>query len=78
MQVGDIVKSFDFVGIDNCYMIGKVMSISKMDGTFRATFIKRVFNGSEDRKFKTDTFVAPLPDNHYMDRVDFPRVVVIA
>lgn len=78
MQVGDIVKSLDFVGIDNCYMIGKVISISKMDGTFRAQLIKRVFDGVEDRKFKSDTFVAPLQGNHFFDRDDQPRVVVVA
>ena len=78
MKVGDIVKSLDFVGIDTCYYVGKVVSISKMDGTFRAEFIKRVFQGVEDRKFKTDTFVAPLQGNHFMDRDDQPRIVVIA
>lgn len=78
MQVGDIVKSLDFVGIDTCYMIGKVISVSKMDGTFRAQFIKRVWEGTEDRKFKTDTFVAPLQGNHFMDRDDQPRIVVVA
>jgi len=78
MQVGDIVKSLDFVGIDNCYMIGKVISVSKMDGTFRAQLIKRVFDGVESKKFKSDTFVAPLQGNHFMDRDDQPRVIVVA
>ena len=53
MKVGDIVKSLDFVGIDSCYYVGKVISISKMDGTFRAEFIKRVWEGKTDNKFKT-------------------------
>lgn len=78
MKVGDIVKSMDFVGIDTCYMIGKVVGISKMDGTFRAQFIKRVWEGSEDRKFKTDYFTAPLQGNHFMDRDESPRIVVVA
>ena len=78
MKVGDIVKSLDFVGIDSCYYVGKVVSISKMDGTFRAEFIKRVFEGVEDRKFKTDFFTAPLQGNHFMDRDENPRIVVIA
>ena len=78
MKVGDIVKSLDFVGIDNCYYVGKVISISKMDGTFRAEFIKRVWQGELDRKFKTDTFVAPLQGNHFMDSDDQPRIVVVA
>lgn len=78
MKVGDIVKSLDFVGIDSCYYVGKVISISKMDGTFRAEFIKRVWEGKTDSKFKTDTFVAPLQGNHFMDSDDQPRIVVIA
>ena len=78
MKVGDIVKSLDFVGIDTCYYVGKVVSISKMDGTFRAEFIKRVWEGVEDRKFKTDTFVAPLQGNHFMDSDSTPRIIVVA
>ena len=42
MQVGDIVKSLDFNGIDNCYMVGKVVGVYERDGTFRAKFVKRV------------------------------------
>jgi hypothetical protein len=77
MQVGDIVKSLDFVGIDDCYMVGKVVGVFESDGTFRAQFIKRVWQGSEDCKFTTDYFTAPLQGEHFMDRVEFPRVVVI-
>lgn len=77
MQVGDIVKSLDFNGIDNCYMIGKVVAV-QFDGQFRAKFIKRVWEGVEDRKFKTDYFTAPLQGNHFMDRDDMPRISVIA
>jgi hypothetical protein len=78
MQVGDIVKSLDFVGIDDCYMIGKVVGISKMEGTFRAEFIKRVWCGENDRREKAvDFFTAPLQGNHFMDRDESPRVFVI-
>ena len=76
MQVGDIVKSLDFNGIDDCYMIGKVVGVH-FDGTFRAKFVKRVWRGAEDRKFKTDYFNAPLQGNQFMDREDSPRVIVI-
>jgi hypothetical protein len=78
MQVGDIVKSKDWNHIDDCYMIGKVVGVSKAAGIFRAEFIKRVWQGTEDRKFKTDTFVAPLQGSSFMDRDDNPRVMVIA
>jgi hypothetical protein len=76
MQVGDIVKSLDFNGIDSCYMIGKVVGIQG-DGLFRARFIKRVWEGIEDRKFKTDFFTAPIQGKQFMDRLEFPRVIVI-
>ncbi len=76
MKVGDIVKSLDFNGIDNCYMVGKVVGIH-YDGTFRAKFIKRVWQGGEDTKFKTDYFTAPLQGNQFLDRADMPRVIVV-
>ena len=76
MQVGDTVKSRDFVGIDDCYMLGRVVAIH-YDGTFRAQFIKRVWQGREDRKFKTDYFTAPLQGHHFMDRAEEPRVTVV-
>ena len=76
MQVGDIVKSLDFNGIDNCYLVGKVVGIHH-DGTFRAKFIKRVWEGVEDRKFKTDFFTAPQQGQFFMDRAEFPRVIVV-
>ena len=79
MQVGDIVKSYDFHGRTDCYMVGKVVSISKLYGDFRAEFIKRVFAGQEDKKFKTDFFTAPLQGNSAFDDMypDFERVSVV-
>ncbi len=58
-------------------MIGKVVGVSRFEGTFRAKFIKRVFDGQESKNFKTDYFTAPLQGNMMMDRADFQRVVVI-
>lgn len=78
IKVGDVVKSHDFNGIDSCYMIGKVVSISEMDGTFRAQFVKRVFDGVENKKCKTDYFVTPLPGQLMGDgKNGFERVVVL-
>ncbi len=76
MQVGDIVKSLDFNGIDDCYMVGKVVGVH-FDGTFRAKFIKRVWEGVEDRKFKTDYFTAPQQGKVMTDNDSNPRVTVI-
>lgn len=78
LKVGDIVKSFDFNGVDNCYMVGKVVSVSKEFGDFRAEFIKRVWQGEVDKKFKTDFFTAPLQGNMFTDRAGAPRIVVVA
>jgi hypothetical protein len=76
MQVGDIIKSLDFVGIDDCYMVGKVVGVH-YDGTFRAKFIKRVWKGAEDRRFNTDFFTAPQQGQFFMDRAESPRVIVV-
>jgi hypothetical protein len=78
LKVGDIVKSLDFNGIDDCYMMGVVVSVSKEFGDFRAKFIKRVWQGKVDSKFKTDFFTAPLQGNHFMDNDAAPRIIVSA
>jgi hypothetical protein len=70
IKVGDVVKSLDFVNMENCYYIGHVVSISEMDGTFRAKTIKRVWMGLTDRKEKSDFFTAPLPGNMLLDEWD--------
>lgn len=75
MNIGDIVKSYDFPGNTECYMIGKVVGIHG-DGSFRAEFIKRVWLGQHDKKFKTDYFTAPVQGNAFMDE-KFQRIVVI-
>jgi hypothetical protein len=58
-------------------MVGVVVGVHEM-GTFRAKFIKRVWEGVEDRKFKTDFFTAPQQGQHMFDKTEFPRVIVIA
>lgn len=78
MKIGDVVKSYDFPGNTECYMVGKVVSVSVMYGDFRAEFIKRVWMNQEDKKFKTDFFNAPIQGNAFMDTDVSPRVVVIA
>jgi len=78
MNVGDIVKSYDFPGNTECYMIGKVVSISTLYGDFRAQFIKRVWLNKEDKKSTPDFFTAPLQGNSFMDTDASPRIVIIA
>ena len=78
MKRGDLIKSYDFPGIDSCYMIGRVVSISAMDQTVRCEFMSRVFDNKIDNKSKPDFFVAPLNGASFMDRPEFPRLVVLA
>lgn len=79
MKVGDIVKSLDFVNINDCYMIGKVVGVYS-DGTFRAQTIGRVWQGQPDKKF-ADYFTAPQQGNHFADDLNVPgmltRITVI-
>ena len=77
MKIGDTVKSLDWNGIPDCYMIGKVVGISEMDGTFRAKFIAQVTMDQVDNRYKADYFVAPLQGNHLLDNDKMPRVTVI-
>ena len=83
IKVGDVVKSLDFVGINDCYYVGLVVGISDMDGTFRAKTIKRVWQGKLDKKFPSDFFTAPLLGNHFFDDMAeekgaAPRIQVVA
>ena len=78
VKIGDVVKSLDFVGINDCYYVGLVVGISKMDGTFRAKTIKRVWQGQLDKKIPSDFFTAPMPGHHFADDLMFPRVEVVA
>lgn len=81
IKTGDVVKSLDFVGTNDCYYVGLVVSISKMDGTFRAKIIKRVWEGKLDRlshwSDEPKFFVAPLQGQLLSDTRG-TRVEVIA
>jgi hypothetical protein len=83
VKIGDVVKSLDFVGVNDCFYVGLVVGISEMDGTFRAKTIKRVWQGQLDKKFPSAFFTAALPGESFFDdlaeeRGVDPRVQVIA
>jgi hypothetical protein len=79
LQVGDVVKSLDFVGHNDCYFIGIVTAIHQNDGTFRADTIKRVWMGELDNGFVSNSFVAPLPGHFLLDdEFTTPRIQVLA
>jgi hypothetical protein len=81
VKIGDVVKSLDFVGVSDCYLVGFVTDILS-DGTFRANTIKRVFEGRALPR-SSEWFVAPLPGNHFFDDLAEtkgrePRIQVLA
>ena len=83
VRIGDVVKSLDFVGINDCYYVGLVVGISEMDSTFRAKTVKRVWQGQADKKPLSDYFTAPLPGHEFFDdlaeeRGTEPRIQVLA
>ena len=83
VRIGDVVKSLDFVGVNDCYYVGLIVGISEIDSTFRAKTIKRVWQGHADKKPLSDYFTAPLPGNHFFDDLAEtkgrdPRVQVVA
>ena len=45
MQVGDIVKSYDFPNRTDCYIIGEVTSVCSLRNCVSFTAIKRVVDG---------------------------------
>lgn len=81
VKIGDVVKSLDFVGVNDCYYVGLIMGVSEMDGTFRAKTLKRVWKGESVGLFD-NFFVAPLPGNHLLDDLEEnirdPRIQVVA
>ena len=59
IKIGDVVKSLDFVGTNDCYFIGKVISIDANRGEFRAKIIERIWEG-KSAYFAGEIFMAPL------------------
>jgi hypothetical protein len=75
MKIGDIVKSYDFLNMKSCYIIGRVIEVK--DNRFTASIIKAV---SEDKEYKmrSEEFSsivmgAGMFDNEW----DFDRVEII-
>lgn len=84
LKIGDVVKSLDFVGVDNCYYVGRVTKILD-DGRFVADTMERVWEGKAvlDPDCVTSVFVAPLLGNSFFDEIaeergDAPRIQVVA
>jgi len=84
VRIGDVVKSLDFVGVSNCYMVGVVTAVSSHDSTFRARTVKRVWEGVDVSEHNLPiNFSAPLPGCHFFDDMAEdkgrePRIQVVA
>jgi hypothetical protein len=77
MHLGSIVKSLDFPGISDTYMIGQVLSISEWDHTIRCKTIKIVISGVTKSYRQLHFFTAPLQGYHMLDE-QFPgRLTVL-
>ncbi len=76
VQVGSIIKSFDFPGNLNCYMVGKVTDV---DGDFiSCDTIKQVFSGIAEEITEFNKTFRTVAQGAGMFDDKFERVVVIA
>ena len=87
-NVGDIIKSYDFAfaGIDDCYVVGKVLEKSETCdlgnfGAFKIEVVKRVINNedvTEKQKKIENIFYVPFEFDSYIHRENkLERVIKI-
>ena len=76
MQVGTIIKSFDFPGNTSCYMIGEVVGYNKQYGEIVAKTIRIVFDGKVKDVRDAPEFRTVEQGRMFMDDA-FERVVVV-
>jgi hypothetical protein len=73
VRIGDIIKSYDFPGMTDCYILGQVTAIS--NGRIVAKVVRAV---SEDKEYKfPDTEFATYEQGLGMFDDEWQRVVVI-
>lgn len=76
MQVGSIIKSFDFPGNLHCYMVGKV---TKIEGDFiSCDTIKQVFSGKAEEITEFNKTFRTVAQGSGMFDDKFNRIVVVA
>ena len=77
MQVGTVIKSFDFPGNLNCYMVG---TVTELDGDFiTCATIRQVFDGKavQLEEFNKQFRTVAQGKNFMDDMSKFERVVVV-
>ena len=76
MKVGSVIKSLDFNGVTDCYMVGRVVDV--LDDFILCDTVKIVFDGEElpiketRRQFRT-----VKQGLMFMDDPATPRIVVL-
>lgn len=74
VRVGDVIRSLDFPGCFDCYMIGLVVDVDQE--TISCRGISRVWEGRSERF--DEKFTTVQPGAHFMDR-NFPgRIEIVA
>ena len=63
VKIGSVIKSFDFYGNTDCYMIGEVLEIK--GNVLVCKTLKQVFNNMEE--VGSDTFSTPMQGEGLMD-----------
>ena len=76
LKLGDVVKSLDFININDSYFIGKIIHIDEERGEFRAKIIERIWEG-KSAYFAGEIFVTPLPGMMLLDDLG-TRIQVLA
>ena len=73
VKVGDMIRSLDFAGRSDCYMIGRVLEIK--DGMITCQGMLEVI---ESRTSTSDrVFMTPLEGGHFMDELYPGRITVL-
>lgn len=75
MQVGSVIKSYDFPGNINCYMLG---TVTKLDGIeITCETIKQVFDGKAQEITEFNKEFRTVAQGNGMFDNKFERVVVV-
>ena len=76
LQIGSIIKSYDFNGVKDCYMMGEVTSIK--GNLITCTTLKRVYVGvSHEVSDVNSEFHTVTQGSHFMDSSETPRIEIV-
>ena len=73
VKVGDVIRSLDFPGRLDCYMIGQVLEIK--NGEIKCQGVSQVIEGKASSSNRV--FIAPDIGHHFMDQMHPGRITVL-